>query len=39
MRDEAWIEAGKRTILRQFLLMCDTEVVEVSKILPSLSGT
>lgn len=29
MRDEAWIEAGKRMILRQFLLMFDKEVVEV----------
>lgn len=29
MRDEAWIEAGKRMILRQFLLMCDKEVMEV----------
>ena len=29
MRDEAWIEAGKRMMLRQFLLMCDKEVVEV----------
>jgi len=29
MRDEAWIEAGKRMILRQFLLMCDKEVKEV----------
>ena len=29
MRDEAWIEAGKRMMLRQFLLMCDKEVIVV----------